>query len=310
MITIKTIRRWKLSPGKSPLPFTEERRTSRLRGGFTLVELLVSMGILSVFVVLLTQMLGQTGTAWVAGQAQTERRVTARALSDTIARQLQTALSPLDPADQTTLQFILNPASVPVTYQNPDALFWQAPVATDASRGNVAEVGYFLKWDVTQKTQPHPLLCQFFVNPTDPNFLIYKQPTTWLNSMILDTVAPANNLSNNAYRGLFAENVLGFWVRCYDQTGTLFPPSVQNENQYDSRVHGAVPFKPALPRSVKISMVLADPRALVRLTQVPDYTKAGTADPPDLDSFIAALPNGIRQTAQPYTTEIYLENSL
>jgi hypothetical protein len=232
--------------------------------------------------------------------------VTARALSDSIARQLQTALSPLDPADQTTLQFILNPASVPVTYQNPDALFWQAPVATDASRGDVAEVGYFLKWDVTQKTQPHPLFCQLFVNPTDPNFLIYKQPTTWLSSTILDAVAPANNLSNNAYRGLFAENVLGFWVRCYDQTGKW----ISSDGHYDSRVSGIPLPNQALPRSVKISMVPADPRALARITQIPDYAKAGTADPPDLDSFITALPNGIRQSAQPYTTEIYLQNSL
>lgn len=267
--------------------------------GITLVELMVAMAILSFLVVMLAQVLNNTGSAWTAGQAQTERRSAVRALSDTIARDLQTALMPIDPADPTTLQFVLNPSAVPATYQNPDALFWEAPIASDRTRGDVAEIGYFLKWDTSNASQPKPLFCRFFANPTDQNYLIYKQPSSWLSSSLLDALAPANNTGGNAYRGLFAENVIGFWIRCYDVNGNVISPATS----YDSRV------QKALPRSVKVSMVVTDSRGLAKLRQLPNYAAAGGANEPDLQQFINVLPDGVRQTCQSYTTEVYLQNA-
>jgi prepilin-type N-terminal cleavage/methylation domain-containing protein len=270
-----------------------ERRQLR---GFTLLELLVATTVLSLMAVMLMQVLHHTSAAWLLGQAQTERRQSARALGDSIAQELQSALMPLDPADQKSLQFTLNPAAVPADLRHPDALFWQAPIATDRSLGDVAEVGYFLKWDETNASNPRPLLCRFFVNPTDADYLIVKNPEEWLGVEILDRVAPADNQGSNGYAGLFAENVIGFWVRCYDEIGNRV-------EDYDSRVTRK------LPRKVKVFLVLIGPDSLPRLSQKPDYSTAGTADEPDLEAFINALPAGVRETARSSTTEVHLQNA-
>lgn len=264
--------------------------------GFTLIELLVATAVLSLMVVMLMEILNRTSSAWTLGQAQTERRQSARSVADVIARELQPALMPIDPADQSSMQFLLNPTTMPVELRNPDALFWQAPIASDRSSGDVAEVGYFLKWDTTNGN-PHPLFCRFFVNPTDQdNYFILKSPTAWLTPDVFDKVTPANNQGPNAYAGLFAENVLGFWARCYDKDGKCL-------KDYDSRA------KKVLPRTVKIFLVLVGPAGLARVTQVPDYSTAGGGDEPDLQAFISALPPGVRQTARPFITEVYLQNA-
>ena len=273
----------------------EKRPTS----GIGLLELLVATTILSIMVLMLFQILNNTSTAWALGQSQTERRQSARALADAMAQELQSALMPVDPADQKSLQFILNPSMVPSTYANADTLFWQAPVATDRTYGDVAEVGYFLKWDQSRVGNPRPLLCRFFVNPTDnANYLIIRKPTAWLSGDILEQVAPGTNQPTNSYAGLFAENVIGFWVRCFDASGNI----VQN---YDSRT------AQKLPRTVKIYLVLISPASLPRLRTLPDYTKAGGASTePNVEQFIAFLPDGVRETARSYTTEVRLQNAL
>jgi prepilin-type N-terminal cleavage/methylation domain-containing protein len=264
--------------------------------GFTLIELMVATAVLSIMVLMLMEVLNRTSSAWTLGQAQTERRQSARSVADVMARELEPALMPLDPLDPGSLQFVLNSTAMPASVCNPDTLFWQAPIAADRSRGDVAEVGYFLKWDTAALGSPRPLLCRFFVNPTDlDNYLILKTPKAWLSSDILNKVAPANS-QGSGYAGLFAENVIGFWARGYDKDGKCL-------KNYDSRVQHV------LPRTVKIFLVLVGPAGLARLSQVPDYTTAGTGDEPDLQAFIGALPVGVRQTARAFTTEVYLQNA-
>jgi prepilin-type N-terminal cleavage/methylation domain-containing protein len=278
--------------------------SARRLPGFTLVELMVATAVLSVMVVFLIQVLNHTSVAWTRGQAQAERRQSARAVGDAIAQELQAALMPLDPADQKSLQFVLNSPSVPARYGYADTIFWQAPIATNRHYGDVAEVGYFLKWDQTRPGNPRPLLCRFFVNPSDTtNYAILQKPDEWLVSDllgrrdILERVAPANNLGTNGYAGLFAENVVGFWVRCYGKDGVAVA-------SYDSRQ------KMTLPRTVKVFLVLVGPQSLPRLTRIPDYTRAGSGPEPNLEAFIAALPAGVRETARPYITEVRLQNAL
>lgn len=275
----------------------EHSAPSRLRG-FTLIELLVSTAILSIMVVMLMQVLNHTSSAWMLGQAQSDRRQSARSVADMIARELQPALMPIDPADQKSLQFLVNPSGLASKYANPDSIFWQAPIAVDRSQGDVAEVGFFLRWD-TSVTPPRPALCRLLVNPTDTaHYLILKTPADWLTPNLLDDLAPATQASS--YAGLFSENVIGFWVRCFDKTGTVINTQT---TPYDSRV------KKALPRTVKIYLVLVGPAGLARLTGVPNYATAGSGTEPDLQAFINALPVGVRQTARPFVTEVYLQNA-
>jgi type II secretory pathway pseudopilin PulG len=264
---------------------------------FTMIELLVSTAVLSVMVVMLVGLLDRTAASWTAGVAQTERRQSARVLADSIANELRCALLPTDSADVSTLQLTLNPAAVPATFRNPDAVFWQAPLAADRRLGDIAELGYFLKWQPQPDGSVRPLFCRFYVDPTDAdNFLIYKKPTQWLSAAILETVAPATRAS--AYRGLFAENIIGFWVRCFDKDHNVILP----RDTYDSRTKKTL-------RSIRVSLVLLDAAGLQRLNKVPDYTTAGTGNEPDLESFIAALPNGVRQGARSMSAEVRIENS-
>ncbi|MEA3209583.1 MAG: hypothetical protein QOE70_2640 [Chthoniobacter sp.] len=262
---------------------------------------MVATAVLSMLVVMLVGMLNRTGAAWTAGQAQIDRRQSARALADSITQELRTALLPLNPADSGSLQLVVNPPALADTLRNPDSIFWQAPIATNRSRGDVAEVGYFLEWDATGPNGPRPHLCRFFVNPTDTaNYLIYQTPAAWLSDSIIKTVAPATRPT--AYRGLFAENVIGLWVRCYEQdkSGNLVPLP----NPFDSRT------KKNLPRAIKIFLVLIDPQALVKVREIPDYSMAGSTGEPDLERFISALPGALRQSARSFTTEVRLQNSL
>ncbi len=276
-----------------------ERSGPSPQRGFTLIELLVATAILSLMAVMLMEVLNRTSAIWTSGQTQTDRRQSVRSVADVISRELQPALMPVDPADQTSVQFLLNPPAISADLRNPDALFWQAPIASDQSWGDMAEVGYFLKWDAPDPAKPmdtwHPRLCRFFVNPTDKDhYLILKTPTAWLTTDIINQVAPANQSSG--YTGLFAENVIGFWARCYDKNGAVL-------NTYDSR------GSKMLPRTVKIYLVLVGSSALARLSGPPNYTSAGSGEVPDLQAFINALPPGVRQSARPFVTEVYLQNA-
>jgi len=283
-----------------------------------MIELLVATAILSLLVVLLVDTLNRTGHAWTAGESQIERRQSARAMADSIAQELNPALLSIDPNDQTGVQMVLNTSNIPPIYRNPDAIFWQAPLATDRSKGDIAEIGYFLQWDTSVPSQPKPLFSRFFVNPTDAtNYLIFKAPAGWLTGDIIKTMAPAVKKAPVPYQGLFAENVIGFWVRCYSYDKSN-PPKLtlitdgNGNNTFDSRVSKNLPVK------IKIYLVLVDDTAIPKIHEYPlKYElakRANAADEatkgPDLDAFITSLPDGVRQTARTFTAEVRLQNAL
>jgi prepilin-type N-terminal cleavage/methylation domain-containing protein len=233
------------------------------RCAFSLTELLVAISVLGLMVALLGTMTSNVSNVWSKGNAQIDRRRNVRAIVDLVKADLRGALLPVDPSVEPTkpnLQFILNPGGISADYNHPDAIFWQAPVATDQSRGDIAEVGYFVKWDVeTTPENPRAMLCRLFVNPTDTaNYRIYSDRTKWLNDRIIEAVAPANNGPDATgqpagWRGLVAEDVVGFWARWTDSGN-------KQVKVYDSRVARA------LPKLVEISVVQLDARAAARIT--------------------------------------------
>ncbi len=117
-----------------------------------------------------------------------------------IASDLRPAALPIDRSNLYNLQLLEDPPSlINATsglgggYLYPHALFWQAPLATvnlSGGAGKMAEVGYFVRWINTSSSNPRAILCRFFVNPGDSNYLIYSQPTNWLTSSVLDAAAP------------------------------------------------------------------------------------------------------------------------
>lgn len=62
------------------------------RGGFTLLELLVSMAILSIIVLLTAQIFEQSTVAWNGGARRVEVNMTGRAIADYVAQDLSAAI--------------------------------------------------------------------------------------------------------------------------------------------------------------------------------------------------------------------------
>ena len=259
------------------------------RGAFTLLEMLVSVSVLALIVVVLTGMFDQTSRIWSQGESSNARRRSARAVADFIAADLRGAAIPVSGRDATgrgNLQFVVNPSQISANYRFPHTFFWQAPVASDTSLGDLAELGYFIRW-VGDSGKVRPMLCRFFVNPSktqggavvaNPDYLIYSAtPTEWLSETLLERVAPADQASG--YLGLMAEDVVGLWVRCYGLNGNELPNFDSRSgytheytySRYDggggaSTANASVPRY--LPARVEVSLVQLESKVANRLLEL------------------------------------------
>lgn len=261
-------------------PETSHDRAKRL-AGFTLLEMLVAITILCLICVILASILEYTSNIWQQGEVDNQNRRRARIALERIGQELRAATLPLNRTSQTSLEFIVNPSSIGSNYLNRDAIFWQAPIATDTSQGDLAEVGYFVRYVNNQ-----PVLCRFFVNPSGSNY-IESNPTGWLSASILDSVAPATQASQ--YQGLFLQNVLGLWIQAFNQDGTAYGG--------DSRVSGT------LPAWVDLTLVLIDSEHARRLTSPGHPGSYSTAS-----MFIASLPNAVSSGLSIVTMRVCLAN--
>ncbi|MCX6960186.1 MAG: prepilin-type N-terminal cleavage/methylation domain-containing protein [Verrucomicrobia bacterium] len=307
-------------------------RHPRGQCAFTLIEVLVSMAILLLMVVMLHWILSSASGAWKLGEANKDRMQNARTISDFIANELESALLPLNRTSTNSLQLVVNPQGISQV-SNRDSIFWQSPLAVDQALGDVAEIGYFVRWDKTNPQNPRAVLCRFFVNLTsrDPtgavtantNFLISSQPNTWLSNDVLNRVAPAN--ASNDYLGLFAENVIGMWVSCLDSYGvpitkdsagnTITPARTFNSRSgYTDSLLGAHPAC-ALPTMIDLSFVLLDARSAVRVGPADMAAITGLVDTStNADAFVdAALLNSALASFRPafraHHVRIHLRNS-
>jgi prepilin-type N-terminal cleavage/methylation domain-containing protein len=315
------------------------RAASLHRRAFSMVELLIAMVVLSILVLLLTNLFNQVNIAWLTGEGGTERRRNARAVTDFMAAELRGAQVPVQGGGSVTrgnLQFIVNPADLPEEYRNADAAFWQAPIATETSYGDLAAIGYFVKWESSGARQ-RPMLCRFFVNPSrgsgaavarNPEFLVYDpDPNAWRKTSILEsTVQPAN--AAQGYKGLFAENVLGLWIECLDRNAKPIPAN--GSAKFDSRKgylagissDGATwEEQRDLPVSVRVSLAQIDSRMANRLdvAGVVPAIKSLSKSSADAGTFLHALQvaaQGVPALApllpgvRTYSTEVQLRNAL
>jgi prepilin-type N-terminal cleavage/methylation domain-containing protein len=301
------------------------------RRGFTLIEVLIASAVLMLIVVMFTRMLSYVGGLWERGHCQQGHYADVRAIGDFMSREIQAALLPVIRSDQSSLQLVLNPTTVSSSAKSGDALFWQAPLADDQRLGDIAEIGYFVRWDTTTTpSNPSASLCRYFVNPVtrnsspataDSNFLIYTQPTNWINDQLLNALTPANQ-SNN-YAGLFVENVIGIWITCLDPTGKTITTDASgvafSNNTFDSRrgylYTGGTASACALPAAIDLSFVLLDDHSAKRVgpsQQAAIVALAASAK--NADQFISlALANStlapIRTSMRPWTTRVYLQSS-
>jgi hypothetical protein len=243
------------------------------------------------------------------------------------------------PANTPNLQFIANLPSntvnatvIPGNCLNPHGLFWQAPVASHTSRGNMAEIGYFVRWDTSQPGSARATLCRFQVDPADAsgnknaNYNLYDlnsttgQPANWL--VPIPTVAPAVAPS---YQGWFADNVIALWVRCLDSQNQPITENAAGTQLnfgygFDSRQgytdsQGLIHPAPALPYAVEIAIVAVDSRTalkiqtpLVAVTTTPGDFDKGSGTSGSVAYFMNNLPATIKPGAELFTTQIILRN--
>lgn len=298
------------------------------KSGFTLVEMLVATAVLCLLVVLLFQIANQTSSAWILNEGQIERRENGRAILSSITAEMQCTL--LSSAGRSDLQFIVNPNQLSADRKNYSAVFWQAPIATDRRLGDIAEVGYFVKWDTSVPAAPKSQLCRLFINPVDatsptlkanPLFLIYEKPNEWVDADVLDQVAPADKQSS--YAGLFSENVLGLWVRCLapdgqtitkTASGVAFPAGSFDSRQGYTWAGGVQPAN-SLPAAVEIGLALIDSRAANRVDASSQQAiQTAVRNHTDAASFVEAIREiaafqAVRSSIRSYTTTVYLETA-
>lgn len=216
--------------------------------GFTLVELLIAMTILSLMVVLTASLLSSVSQAWISGQQQVETFQDGRAILNLIARDLsQAVISP-------RLQFIQNSGNLnglltaPASQVgNSEGLFWQS-VSTSDALGNVNEVGYYLTQRTDATGLQHFELQRFFVPPADPYqprgnppvanpaYHIYDSPSPvyynststtilppWLN-LAGRTLDPTGTRTDFEYASsTVSDGIVGLWIRCLDRNGDPIP---------------------------------------------------------------------------------------
>ena len=308
------------------------RPTSRIlfhltRSGFTLVELLVSMAILILLVAILSSIFSSVSKTSQLGYANNERIQNILAITDFIRTDLRSALLPINRPDTNNLQLVVNPGSIGAAFKNPHAIFWQAPTATDQTLGDVSEVGYFVKWNTDNPSNPHPYLCRFAAeNSTNSaiaaNFLIYSSPAAWLTDSIINAVAPAN--IGNAYQGLIAENVVALFVQCLDAkgqpiarnaAGAAFSNALFDSRQGFTDSANKSTAACALPPVVRLGFVLIDSRSAVRIgtAEQTALTALGTTATDAADFVTKALASpqlkAVSQGLRSYQIEINLKNA-
>ena len=234
-----------------------------------------------------------------------------------MARDLRFAALPANPASA-NLQLVINPANLGNDYKLPQAAFWQAPVASDRSRGKMALVGYFVQWVKEANGAPAnmvPKLCRLVA---DSDYEMQK-PSDFVTDKLLDSDAPATKASD--YAGQFAENVLGLWMQPLDQQNKPISSDAKAlpipDGQFDSSKGYAVAFDKgvvtkyptALPASLEVALVAVDARTAKRLTGI-EKPKARTADMwADVNAFYNSLPQPIKQGARIYSTVIDLHGA-
>ena len=222
-----------------------------LRRAFTLVELLVSMVVLSIIVAAIAGLSNSTAQIWSGGERTVENNQTGRAMLEIIARELSQAVV------SSRLPFVQNPTMPTDANQRTsngitaDSIFWVAPLSSTNS-GNLCEIGYYLTNTFELK--------RFFVPPSDAaNYKVLTATPTdytprptgsgganghdhasaalWVTDFIT-----AKDSSNRLVSNTVASGVLNLFIRCLDINGDPIP-WLDTSLKYNS----AEPMCPATP---------------------------------------------------------------
>jgi len=277
-------------------------------------------------VVALASISRQVGDAWQRVEAASQRREAARTVFQFLVRELRMAAAPV-PApgiSGANLQLLLNlpataarPGGIPPALLNPHAIFFQAPLHRDTRLGELALIGYFIRWDTDTPGRARPILARYYVPPSDTaHYTLYDAAVPWPAhaASVAPAVAPD-------YQGWLSDHVLALWMRALDADGNPITQNAAGEPMgygFDSGEGyrdgaGQVHPGPALPPVVEIAVVTVDTRTASRLSAplVPqpttsDLFHAGADTPGSVAHYLQTLPPEIRSGARLFTTRVAL----
>jgi type II secretory pathway pseudopilin PulG len=204
---------------------------------FTLVELLVSMALLTFIMLILAGVTESAGRAWREGQSRTETFQSARTALEIVSREITPAVV------DTRMQFVLAPgdllsrAGAKNVAPNSSALLWMAPLGEE---GSLNCVGYYLYRDDARQfyrlkrifipsptdAKPSPYFPQMVnaSNPQDTALRTSSVNADWFtrkwDAEAFDEENPANN---QAVVSSAADGVVAMWVQCLDVLGKPIP---------------------------------------------------------------------------------------
>lgn len=257
----------------------------RARGGFTLLELLVSCVIFIVILALVTGIMNGASSLWLRHRSQAAAFESARAGFDTITRTLaQSVLNTYWEVQGTRygraseLHFLLGPAAALLGQSDTaswpgDAVFFQAtlgrPADTDLKRLPLLlnSTGYFVRFDAGP---PIPSFLEPFTEVRN-RFRLYEwmQPTERLGVYTATSGASSSplawfrdDIATMASTAVLAENVIGLILLAeFPEAGGNIVPVYS----YDSRDGNEPRTLHQLPPRIRVVMVVLDEPSARRL---------------------------------------------
>ena len=214
--------------------------------GFSLLEMLIAMSVLTVILFVLASMVDSAGKAWTDSEERVETSQSARTALELVTREMTPATI------NTCEQFVVVPgkslggcgaSSIVETSQ---AAFWMAPLGKD---GDLRAVGYYLQRD---DDRGFYRLKRYYVGPENEDYFprgfdpenvddtsILSEETSaarFLNRLDADAFNDSDPENKKRVVSTVAEGVLALWIQCYDLLGNPIPWVSEDENHPESDV--------------------------------------------------------------------------
>jgi prepilin-type N-terminal cleavage/methylation domain-containing protein len=232
------------------MPSVHAERTERRRG-FTVIELITAMALLSVLLIMLASITDSAGKAWAQGRSRVDTFQSARSALEIMGRELTPAIV------DTRMQFVHLPGEVlsetgaENVAPNSPALLWMAPLGDN---GQLRCNGYYLYRDearrffrlkritVAESAKVDPRSVYFprminLANPRDPMLRTSPVNAEWFTRSWDRAAFDEEDASNEAaIVSTVADGVVAFWARCVDVLGEPVPLLSEARNHPKSRL--------------------------------------------------------------------------